>query len=131
MEIVLTGTSGFVGQALLRNLLNKEYKLRAAVRVLNGSIDGQVSQFLINSICNKQNWENIVTNADVVIHCAARVHIMYDSSSNPLKDFREVNTFGTLNLARQAADAGVKRFIFISSIKVNGESTEPGAPFEA
>ncbi|GIU08562.1 UDP-glucose 4-epimerase family protein [Shewanella morhuae] len=130
MEIVLTGMSGFVGQALLPRLLNKENNIRAAVRSLNKTLDGQISQFSIDNICKNQNWKNIVTGADIVIHCAARVHVMDDSASNPLDEFREVNTYGTLNLAQQAADAGVKRFIFISSIKVNGESTELGFPFK-
>lgn len=130
MEIVLTGMSGFVGQALLPRLLNKENNIRAAVRNPNKTRGGQVFLFPIDNICKNQNWEIIVRGADTVIHCAARVHIMDDSSSNPLDEFREVNTYGTLNLARQAADAGVKRFIFISSIKVNGESTEPNFPFK-
>tara|TARA_R110002033_G_scaffold50687_2_gene97819 strand:+ start:525 stop:1487 length:963 start_codon:yes stop_codon:yes gene_type:complete len=130
MEIVLTGMSGFVGQALLPRLLNKEYNVRAAVRNLNKTLAGQVSLFPIDNICKNQNWKIVVTGADTVIHCAARVHIMDDSSSSPLGEFREVNTYGTLNLAQQAADAGVKRFIFISSIKVNGESTEPRFPFK-
>ncbi|WP_351000793.1 SDR family oxidoreductase [Shewanella sp. TB7-MNA-CIBAN-0143] len=130
MEIVLTGISGFVGQALLPRLLNKENNIRAAVRNPNKTRGGQVSLFPIDNICKNQNWEIIVTGADIVIHCAARVHIMHDSSSSPLDEFREVNTYGTLNLAQQAADAGVKRFIFISSIKVNGESTEHSFPFK-
>lgn len=130
MEIVLTGMSGFVGQALLPRLLNKEYNVRAAVRNLNKTLAGQVSLFPIDNICKNQNWKIVVTGADTVIHCAARVHIMDDSSSSPLDEFREVNTYGTLNLAQQAADAGVKRFIFISSIKVNGESTELRFPFK-
>ncbi|WP_028862360.1 UDP-glucose 4-epimerase family protein [Psychromonas aquimarina] len=130
MEIVLTGISGFVGQALLPNLLSKQYNIRAAVRSLNERLNGQVSQYSIDNICKNQDWERIVINADIVIHCAARVHIMNDASTNPLDEFRAVNTYGTLNLAQQAADAGVKRFIFISSVKVNGESTELGRPFK-
>jgi len=130
MEIVLTGMSGFVGQALLLRLLNNENNIRAAVRNPNKTHGGQVSLFPIDNICKNQNWEIIVRGADIVIHCAARVHIMDDNSSRPLDEFREVNTYGTLNLAQQAADAGVKRFIFISSIKVNGESTEPSFPFK-
>ena len=66
---------------------------------------------------------------DVVIHTAARVHIMNDSAIDPLSEFRRVNIEGTLNLARQAAKAGVKRFVFISSVRVNGESTPVDEPF--
>ena len=65
------------------------------------------------------------------VHCAARVHVMQDSASNPLQQFTAVNTDATLALAKAAAKAGVKRFIFISSIKVNGEYTLPGVPFTA
>lgn len=130
MEIVLTGMSGFVGQALLPRLLNNENNIRAAVRSRNKRLDRKISLFTIDNICKNQNWKNIVTGADIVIHCAARVHVMNDSASNRLNEFREVNTYGTLKLAQQAADAGVKRFIFISSIKVNGESTALGFPFK-
>src|SRR5690606_37005531 len=67
----------------------------------------------------------------VLIHCAARVHVMNDQSADPLAAFRKTNVDGTLNLARQAAASGVKRFIFISSIKVNGEGTAFGRPYTA
>jgi len=130
MEILVTGSSGFVGQALLPHLLDKQNNIRAAVRSLSQATTEQVSQFSIENIDKNQSWASTVASADVVIHCAARVHVMNDKASNPLEEFREVNTYGTLNLAQQAADAGVKRFIFISSIKVNGESTELGNPFK-
>ncbi len=76
------------------------------------------------------DWTQPLQNIDVVVHCAARAHVMRDPSANPLSDFRKINTEGTLNLARQAQAAGVKRFIFLSSLGVNGESTT-GAPFKA
>jgi nucleoside-diphosphate-sugar epimerase len=75
------------------------------------------------------NWLATLTNQQVVIHAAARAHIMKDEVSDPLTEYRCVNVDGTLNLARQAAAMGVKRFIFISSIKVNGELTHPGKAF--
>ncbi len=68
---------------------------------------------------------------EVVIHAAARAHIMRDEALDPLAEYRRVNVAGTLNLARQAASTGVRRFVFVSSIKVNGESTQPGRPFIA
>jgi nucleoside-diphosphate-sugar epimerase len=74
-------------------------------------------------------WAAALPEVDVVIHLAARVHVMNDNTTDPLAAFRQVNTQGTLNLARQAAIAGVKRFVFISSVKVNGELTQPGRPF--
>src|SRR5690606_26810432 len=77
------------------------------------------------------NWLEAVGGQNVVIHSAARVHVMNDQSADPLAEFRKINVDGTLNLARQAAASGVKRFIFISSIKVNGEGTAPGKPYTA
>ena len=72
-----------------------------------------------------------MAGVQIVIHAAARVHVMSESSADPLAEFRKVNVDGTLNLARQAVAAGVRRFIFVSSIKVNGEGTEPGKPYKA
>jgi nucleoside-diphosphate-sugar epimerase len=77
------------------------------------------------------DWTAAVMDVDVVVHTAARVHLMHDSAPDPLAEFRRVNVDGTVKLARQAAEAGVRRFIFLSSIKVNGERTEPGRPFRA
>lgn len=90
-----------------------------------GADDG----YLVSSIDSKTNWSGAFEGIDCVVHCAARVHQMKESQTDALEAYREVNTRGTLNLARQAANAGVKRFLFISSIKVNGEFTEPSQPF--
>ncbi len=83
----------------------------------------------VGDLTSNVNWSAALQDMDVVIHSAARSHIMIDTSSNPLTEFRRVNVEGTLNFAKQAAVAGVKRFIFISSVKVNGELTQPGTPF--
>ncbi len=77
------------------------------------------------------NWAPLLSGCDAVVHAAARVHVMRETSSNPLAEFRKANVLGTLTLARQAAEAGVRRFIFLSSIKVNGEETMPGRAFTA
>jgi UDP-glucose 4-epimerase len=77
------------------------------------------------------DWSRAVNGIDALVHCAARVHVMKDDATDPLEAYREVNVSGTLNLARQAAQAGVRRFIFVSSIKVNGETTQLGQPFTA
>ena len=103
--------------------------------VTNGLLLGRKSpkfnypffEFDIGS-CSMPDITGVLAEASTVIHLAARVHIMNDSSSDPLFDFRVVNTSGTLSLARQAAAAGVKRFIFLSSIKVSGESTSCRGP---
>jgi nucleoside-diphosphate-sugar epimerase len=83
----------------------------------------------IGDIGPDTDWEQALRGTDKVVHVAARVHIMGDTVSCPLEEYRKVNVHGTLNLARQAAQAGVGRFVFISSIKVNGEKTLPGKPF--
>ena len=125
MNILVTGATGFLGGTLIEKLLPH------CISIL-GRTQPESSNFVFHYgvIDNKSSYKKAFINTDVLIHCAARVHVMSDSSSNPLEKFREVNTYGTLNLAQQAADAGVKRFIFISTIKVNGESTELGLPFK-
>jgi len=90
-----------------------------------------VRQALVGDLLPPTKWETALLGIDVVVHCAARVHVMHDDASDPLDAYRIVNVDGTLNLARQAAQAGVRRFVFISSIKVNGEATQPGRPFTA
>jgi nucleoside-diphosphate-sugar epimerase len=85
----------------------------------------------IKPLDGSNDWQEALTDVDVVVHAAARVHVMNEVALDPLAAFREVNVEATLNLARQAAKSGVKRFIFISSIKVNGEVTEPGVVYRA
>lgn len=129
MNILVTGANGFVGQSLVNNLLNNtKYKVVAGVRKLPAE-KVNCEYRLINNLEDKPTLTNVFKDIDMVIHSAARVHIMDDKSADPLTEFRKVNVEGTLNLARQAVEAGVKRFIFISSIKVNGEGTELGKPY--
>ena len=78
-----------------------------------------------------EDWSEALTRVSTVVHCAGRVHIMTEQATDPLREFRQINVDGTLNLARQAAEAGIRRFVFLSSIKVNGESTNSGCPFTA
>lgn len=129
MNILVTGANGFVGQSLVNNLLNNAgYKVVAGVRKIPLK-KFECEYRLINNLEDKPTLTDVFKDIDVVIHSAARVHVMDDKSTDPLTEFRKVNVEGTLNLARQAADAGVKRFIFISSIKVNGEGTKIGKPY--
>ena len=129
MNILVTGANGFVGQSLVNNLLNNtKYKVVAGVRKIPAK-KVNCEYRLINNLEDKMISTNVFEDIDVVIHSAARVHIMDDKSADPLTEFRKVNVEGTLNLARQAVESGVKRFIFISSIKVNGEGTELGKPY--
>lgn len=128
MKVLLTGITGFLGKILLDELYKNNIQVIRLGRDLNFS---QQSDYIyVDNHISTQNFKLDAYHIDTVIHCAARVHVMNDKDSNPLDAFRAVNTNGTLNLAQQAANAGVKRFIFISSIKVNGESTVLGFPFK-
>lgn len=125
INVLITGATGFVGNHL-RLCISEYFSLKLLSR------SGLKTENHFNADIRKDtNYSNIVEGIEVVIHCAARVHIMEDAASDPLSEFRAVNTLGTLNLAKQAAAAGVKRFIFVSSIKVNGESTNNRPPFTA
>lgn len=129
MSLLLTGSSGFLGKSLLQVIIAKgnEFKLLNRSFLDKIALDKQVLVSDFRTICSS---DKVFSDVDVLIHCAARVHVMNEISTNPLEEFREVNTYGTLNLAQQAADAGVKRFIFISSIKANSEFSEPNFPFK-
>lgn len=131
MRIALTGASGFVGRCLLGELLEAEHQVTAVLRRQADGIDPRANVQVIDDFASSLDWEVLLNGHEVVVHCAARVHVMHDVSTDPLTEFRKVNVDGTLSFARQAAAAGVRRFIFISSIKVNGEGTPVGAPYLA
>lgn len=124
MNIALTGATGFVGGAILKELVAS--KLVVLGRTRPSEFNGVFVPFDINQPFDVRDS---LKGVDVVVHCAARVHVMRDVASEPLLEFRRSNVEGTLRLAEQAAQAGVRRFIFISSIKVNGESTTDREPF--
>jgi UDP-glucose 4-epimerase len=130
---MITGATGFVGLELSARLLNSGHDIYALIRTKTNILPSKVKQITIGDLSHLSSdpVKNLFEGIDVVIHTAARVHVMNDSVGDPLAEFRKVNLEGTMTLARQAAEAGVKRFIFISSIKVNGESTVPGQPFTA
>ncbi|MCC4117939.1 SDR family oxidoreductase [Aromatoleum toluclasticum] len=127
VRTLVTGGSGFVGSAVLARLRNAQVPVLGVARheVLGGEcVRGPALEGV-------GDWSQLLQNCGVVVHAAARVHVMRDSASDPLSAYRAANVEGTLNLARQAAAAGVRRFVFISSIKVNGEETAQGRPFTA
>lgn len=130
MNILLTGSTGFIGRALAKKIeARADLNLTMAIR---SPVDHTLStHFVVGDISSKTDWSLALTNQQVVIHAAARVHVMSENAADPLAEFREVNVEGTLNLARQAAKAGVKRFVFISSIKVNGEGGGEVRPYNA
>lgn len=130
MNLLLTGATGFLGSRLATDLQSKPgvtltCAIRRCVEIPAAHIV-EVQGFDANT-----DWSTALTNQQVVIHAAARAHIMKDEVADPLAEYRRVNVDGTFNFAQQAAAAGVKRFIFISSIKVNGEQTPSGYPFTA
>lgn len=128
-RLLITGGTGFVGSALIeRAKADSCFEICTSVRT--GQQISGVRTYQVPDLSATTSWSAALDGVEVVIHTAARVHIMHDASNEPLKQFREVNVEGTLNLARQAAAAGVQRFVFISSVKVNGESTEPGYAFK-
>lgn len=129
MNYLVTGATGFVGSAFLQHCLKQNVNVVAAVRSVSATLPAVVKQVAVGELSALQDWSAALVSVDVVVHLAARAHVMKDDASDPLSLYRETNTFATLNLARQAAAAGVKRFVFVSSIKVNGEWTEAGKPF--
>jgi nucleoside-diphosphate-sugar epimerase len=129
--ILVTGATGFVGRALVSELLAKGCQIKAFVRKTSG-LPVEVEQVVVDlgEIEEEGAIKDAFTGVDVVVHAAARVHMMQDRSADPLAEFRKLNRDATLALAGLAADAGVKRFVFLSSVKVNGEETFPrGRPF--
>lgn len=129
--ILLTGATGFVGKAVVQRLLADDDSKRVVVAVRRDGQQwpAQVLPWVMGDLEPAADWSHALNRVSSVVHCAARVHVMHDTDADPLLAFRTVNVEGTLNLARQAATLGVKRFLFISSVKVNGESTLPGRAF--
>lgn len=130
MTVLLTGASGFVGKAVLAAAKRRRVEVRPVFRS-HASANGQSGAVLVPGLDGEADWAQALQGVDVVIHAAARAHVMREEAQDPLTEYRRVNVQGTSNLARRAAAAGVRRFVFISSIKVNGEATLPGRPFTA
>lgn len=131
MNVLITGATGFVGTAVTSKLaVSPDFQVWAGIRESAIALPSGAIPLHMEALENPASY-TLPSGISVVVHCAARVHVMRDKSTDPLTEYRKVNVEGTLNLARRAVDAGVKRFIFISSIKVNGEKTAPGRPYMA
>lgn len=128
MRVAVTGANGFVGRATCERLTHAHHSVRAIVRKPDLHWP---EAFALGDIHGKTDWSGALTGIDCVVHCAARVHVMDERSSDPLAVFRSVNVEGTQRLAQQAVQAGVRRLVFLSSLKVLGEATAPGKPFVA
>lgn len=122
---LITGASGFIGSHLMEEMRRRGLPVRGVTRQ---AVTGLVT---VPSYGAEMDWRPCLEGVDTVVHLAARVHVMRETASDPLALFRDANVVATLNLAQQAAAAGVRRFVFVSSIKVNGERTEPGQAFTA
>lgn len=132
MTVLLTGASGFVGGALWRLLklrgvaVRPVFRSRVSAQKAGCAFDEAV---LMQTLDAATDWTCALEGVDAVVHAAARVHVMHEAAVEPTEEYYRVNVAGTLQLASQAAVAGVRRFVFVSSIKVNGEATEPGRLF--
>jgi nucleoside-diphosphate-sugar epimerase len=137
VRVVITGATGFVGSALVSRLLSDgKFSVRATARREHGRLPPNTELVVTGDIDEDTNWADALVGSDVVVHLAARVHVMHESEADPMAAFRRVNVAGSLNLARQAAAAGIRRFVYVSSVKVNGESgsfteSDPPAPEDA
>ncbi|KMQ80370.1 UDP-glucose 4-epimerase [Candidatus Burkholderia pumila] len=129
--IFVTGATGFVGRALVARLAGDGIATRACVRRADAVMPAGVETVRMADLSAELDWSEALRSVTVVVHAAARVHVMQDTATDPLAEFRRVNVAGTLKLAEQAAAAGVTRLVFVSSIKVNGEATTRGKPFTA
>ena len=122
----MTGSSGFVGRRLCACLLQQGWSVRGLSR---RGLAPEGVEAVACDLLQRPVDEALLRGVDVVVHTAARVHVMHDQADDPLCEFRKMNVEATLRLAQQAADCGVKRFVFISSIKVNGECSDDRVPF--
>ncbi|MBI5558033.1 MAG: NAD-dependent epimerase/dehydratase family protein [Deltaproteobacteria bacterium] len=127
-KVLVTGANGFVGRFMCDCLLRSNAPFRQAVR---HEVQPRAENVVgVGEIDGATDWSRALAGISHVVHLAARVHVLRDVSSDPLGDYRRTNVAGTINLARQAVKAGVRRFIFVSTVKVNGEKTV-NSPFTA
>lgn len=127
-HVAVTGANGFVGRAVCRLLKEHGHTVTALTRTPHGDLDAD-HMIAMGHFTELTDWSDVLQGVDVVVHLAARVHVMKDKSLDPLAEFRRQNVDVTRTLCTQAAEAGVKRLVYLSSIKVNGEHTDQ--PFQA
>ena len=129
-KILVTGASGFIGQSLCETLSKSGRSVLGAVRNLNSILINKNIEYIpVGDIAFKKNWKDLLVDVDCIIHCAGRAHIIKETTKIPIELYRLINVEATRELAKQAAEVGVKKFIFLSSIKVLGENTNARKPF--
>jgi len=124
-SILVTGANGFVGRALCDEAVARDIRVRGATRRIC-HFDNGVENVIVDALDANTDWSAALNGVDTVIHLAARVHVMRDDAADPLSEFRKINRYGTEHLARSAAASGVRRLVYVSSIKVNGEESPAG-----
>ena len=129
IHLLVTGANGFVGHALCAELLQRGHTVRCAVRQRSHPTLAGCEVVNIGDIGPDTDWSQALRGVQAVVHLAARVHVMNESGTDALQAFRAVNTEASLQLAKQAAATDVRRLVFMSSIKVNGECSLPGQAF--
>ena len=122
-RILVTGANGFVGRQLCRSLSQKGFLVKGAVRQTAIAPSEEMEYIPVGDIGPDTDWTEALQGVDLVVHLAGRAHIRRDRTANPMAEYERINTLGTMRLAQMAAAAGVKRFVFVSSVKVNGEAT--------
>lgn len=127
-RVLVTGANGFVGRALVKALVERGELVTAATRS-EARFPAEVKAVRVGPLGAFTDWSEALTDCFAVVHCAARVHVMRETSAEPTAEYQVANVEGTRALAEQSAAAGVRRLVFLSSIKVNGERTWPGKPF--
>ena len=126
MKILLTGATGFIGKALVTELIRQNFIISVAIRQKDSLFPNEVKQFVVGDFESNPDFSTSLAEIDCVIHLAGRAHVIDKAKASLLDEFRKVNTELTLNLAKQAVTARVERFIFLSSIRVNGnQNTQP------
>ena len=128
-KILLVGSSGFIGQALARRLLAEGHRLKLPVRSPLSWQSDNAMVFDFNGLEAPTNWPAALVGIDVVVHCAGRPYSIVEPASDSLAEYRRCNVEGSVRLASQAARAGAKRFLFVSTVEVCGEQSQPGQPF--
>ena len=131
MKVLITGADGFVGRNLVSDFAARGYSVNAAARNRIAEMPKGVKWIAAPSLGTGADFSAAVRGCDIVVHAAARVHIMKETTRDPLVEFRAVNVEGTIALARAAVAAGVPHLVFLSSVKVNGEETQNGHRFTA